>query len=170
MALIDDVKKTLRISLTAHDTEITDLIAAAKADLGICGLLTITETDPLIKRAIITYCKANFGWDNPESEKLQMSYESIRNHLSLSQDYAYFAVTFVVKNAAVVAIREAKIIFNDEEKLTNTLGTVIFYVRAGSNFEYAISHEDYIDYVDSNGDNYKVDISASITINITMVV
>lgn len=167
MALIDDVKQTLRITSTAYNTEIGDLILAAKADLGICGLLTISETDALIKRAIILYCKANFGY-NPDSGKLQASYESLRNHLSMSIDYAYFAVTFTVKNASAVAIDEAEIIFNGEYELTNASGVAIFYVRAGNNYEYTITHEDYQDYLDADGDPYNTDIAATTAINITM--
>lgn len=87
MALLDDVKTTLRISNTAFDTEISDLILSAKADLQLAGILTPDETDALTKRAITIYCKANFGWDNPDSDKLNQSYEMLKNHLSLSVDY-----------------------------------------------------------------------------------
>lgn len=85
----DDVKLALRISNTAYDAEITDLIAQAKADLKLCGLIDakIVDTDALIKRAIVTYAKANFGWDNPDTVRLQQSYEMIRNHLTQSLDY-----------------------------------------------------------------------------------
>lgn len=87
--MISTVKLALRISNSAYDTEISDLIAEAKADLKLCGLIEekIVETDALIKRAIVTYCKANFGLNNADSEKLQGSYEAIRNHLSMSIDY-----------------------------------------------------------------------------------
>jgi uncharacterized phage protein (predicted DNA packaging) len=91
MALLDVVKTALRI--TATDTGITgelqDLIDAAKADLALSGIATskIVDTDPLIKRAIITFCKANFGYDNPEAERFQRSYEMIKAHLALSTDY-----------------------------------------------------------------------------------
>jgi len=70
MALIDDVKKELRQNGTASDTEISDLIATAKADLLLSGVLTTDETNPLIKRALATYCKANFGFDNAVAERL----------------------------------------------------------------------------------------------------
>lgn len=165
MALIDDIKATLRISNTAYNTEITDLIAAAKAELGICGLLTITETDPLIKRAIILYCKSNFGYDNPDTEKLQQSYEMLRNHLSSSAEYAYFAVTFTVKNNSAVAIRNAEITFNGEIKTTNASGIAIFYVRASSNYTYSITADYYTS--DDDEDNL-VDVSADTAVNITL--
>jgi uncharacterized phage protein (predicted DNA packaging) len=88
--ILDDVKKVLRITNTAFDTEITDLIAAARQDLIISGILEAKandDADPLIKRAIQIYCKANFGWDNPDSESLQQSYVSLKMHLSLAEEY-----------------------------------------------------------------------------------
>ena len=145
--------------------EATDLIAAAKADLGIVGLLTITETDPLIKRAILTYCKANFGWNNPEAARLQESYEMLRNHLSMSADYAFFTVTFTVEDSATAtAIRLADVTFNDETKTTNESGQAIFYCRQGNNYEYSITADGY----ESDTDNY-LDVSASQTVEISLV-
>lgn len=90
MALLDDVKNVLRISGTDLDTEINDLINAAMADLVLVGVdfeMASDETDSLIRRAIMSYCKANFGWDNPEAERFQKSYDSLKMHLSLSADY-----------------------------------------------------------------------------------
>jgi hypothetical protein len=168
MALIDEMKQALRITSTAYNGEIADLILAAKADLGICGLLAIAESDALIKRAITLYCKANFGFSNPDADRLQQSYEMLRNHLSLSIDYAYFAVTFTVKNVLAVVIDEVEVLFDGETKLTNASGIAIFYVRAGNNYKYTLSHEDYIDYLDSDGDLYNIDIAATTAINITM--
>lgn len=167
MALIDDLKLALRISNTAYNTEISDLILAAKADLGICGLVSIADTDALIKRAIILYCKANFGFDNPDASKLQQSYEMLRNHLSLSADYAFFAVTFTVKNSSAVAIRNAIVTFADESKTTNASGMAIFYVRAGSNYTYVVSADGYS--ADDDEDNL-VDVSATTDITITLEV
>lgn len=89
MAILDDVKTSLRISNTAYDTEITDLINAAKADLILSGVLNakVIDTDALIKRAVTTYVKADFGWNNPDSAKLKASYDSLKNHLTLSAEY-----------------------------------------------------------------------------------
>lgn len=89
MALIDDVKKRIRMVSTLNDGEVLDLIDEAKSKLKAVGVLDskIVETDPLIKCAIITYCKANFGIDNPEYEKLNFSFELIRNELSMMTDY-----------------------------------------------------------------------------------
>ncbi|TCT23388.1 putative phage protein (predicted DNA packaging) [Melghiribacillus thermohalophilus] len=89
MALLDDVKLALRISNSAFDNEINDLIEAAKADLILSGVeeTRLDVTDPLIKRAIKTYVKAQFGFDNPDAERLQQSYEMLKMHLTLSTEY-----------------------------------------------------------------------------------
>lgn len=90
MAILDDVKQALRITSSAFDDEVNDLIAAGKADLiqsGVSSTKATDDTDPLIKRAIIVYCKANFGYDNPEADRFQKSYDMLKQHLSLAGDY-----------------------------------------------------------------------------------
>lgn len=90
MALIDDIKITLRISDVAYDGEINDLIASAQDDLilaGVSSIIVSDTTDPLIKRVITLYCKANFGFSNPDADRLQKSYDLLKMHLSLAADY-----------------------------------------------------------------------------------
>lgn len=50
------------------------------------------DDDPLIKRAVKTYAKANYGLDSPNAERFQESYEMLKQHLSLSGDYNAHAV------------------------------------------------------------------------------
>lgn len=76
--------KTLNVQIT---DEIVDLIEAAKIDLSISGVKVIKESDPIIQRAIILYCKANFGLDNKDSEKYQKSYDLLKASLCLCGDY-----------------------------------------------------------------------------------
>lgn len=85
--MLDSIKVSLRITNTAFDNEINDLIDAANKDLNIAGVLLKDDYDPLIKRAITIYVKANFGWDNPDAERLQESYLMLKQHLALSGDY-----------------------------------------------------------------------------------
>jgi hypothetical protein len=89
MALIDDVKVNLRLSSTSFDSsEITPLIEACKKDLQLAGLhqTRILDADPLIKRAVILYCKAYFGFNN-EFEKYANAYEFQKKSLACSEDY-----------------------------------------------------------------------------------
>ena len=94
--LLGDIKDALRVSGNDLDTEVADLIDAAKADLQLSGVHPdkIVDTDPLIKRAVTVYCKANFGYDDPKmSDRYQESYNSLRNHLTLSAEYTEAVIT-----------------------------------------------------------------------------
>ncbi|EGS9998291.1 DNA-packaging protein [Clostridium perfringens] len=85
--MLEKVKLSLRIKSDAFNIEILEMIEAAKLDLSISGIKKIEEDDPLIQQAIKTYCKANFGLDNKDSEKYQKSYNMLKEHLSLCGDY-----------------------------------------------------------------------------------
>ena len=80
------VRHSVRLSSTVHDGELT----AARADLVLGGVLEAKandETDPLIKKAVTTYVKAEFGLDNEDADRLRASYKEQRNGLSLSDSY-----------------------------------------------------------------------------------
>lgn len=88
--MIDVVKKAVRISHNALDDELEDLIEASRYDLNLSGVSNLKandDTDPLIKRAIITYVKANFISDAKEAERFLASYNMLKNHLTLAGDY-----------------------------------------------------------------------------------
>lgn len=84
------VRQYMRLTTKAHDSEIKDLIKAARADLVLGGVIEAKandEKDPLILRAVATYVKAEFGLDNEDSEKYRASYKEQRNGLALSDEY-----------------------------------------------------------------------------------
>lgn len=88
--MLDLVKKALRIMTDAFDDELNMLIEAACMDLGIAGVIedaAITNSnDALIQRAIITYCKMNFGL--PEDyDRLKSSYDEQKAQLATSTGY-----------------------------------------------------------------------------------
>ena len=86
MATLDKVKMGLRITTTAYDEELTDLIAAAKLDLGIAGVEVPSTLDEIVTRAIITYCKMSFGL--PEDyDRLKMSYDEQKAQLVTATGY-----------------------------------------------------------------------------------
>lgn len=92
MALLDDVKVACRVTTTAFDNELADLISAAFADIGITdvdpNLLTSADTVPLIKRAVLTYCKMNFGTvDDGVYDRLKDSYDEQKRQLMMSGTY-----------------------------------------------------------------------------------
>jgi len=88
--VFSSIKQALRLSTDVFDDEINDLIEAARQDLilsGVSETKASNDEDPLIKRAITIYVKAHFGWDNPDAERLQQSYDMLKMHLTLSQEY-----------------------------------------------------------------------------------
>ncbi len=84
--MLNKVKLALRISNTAYDSEITDLINACKKELELAGIASsnIVDTDGIIIQTIISYCKAYFGYDNPDAERYIRSYESLKSFLCLN--------------------------------------------------------------------------------------
>lgn len=88
--MLEKVKLALRITTTAFDSELNDLIAAAKIDLGIAGVLVPATTDSsldvIIQKAIITYCKLNFG-EPDEYDRLKASYDEQKAQLSMATGY-----------------------------------------------------------------------------------
>lgn len=84
--MLEKVKLALRISTSAFDEELQDLIEAAYADLNIAGVRTVNSDDPLIQRAVITYCKCNFG--NPEQyDRLKRSYAEQKAQMMVATGY-----------------------------------------------------------------------------------
>lgn len=83
--MLDEVKLSLRIKTDAFDEEIKSLIEAAKKDLYNAGI-QVQIANPLIKLAIKTYCKINFG-ENENAEKLQKSYNSLIAKLQIAEGY-----------------------------------------------------------------------------------
>lgn len=84
--MLELVKLALRITTDAFDTELNLLIAAAQTDLGIAGVTLPAELDPICQRAIITYCKMNFG-EPDEYDRLKASYDEQKAQLSMATGY-----------------------------------------------------------------------------------
>lgn len=87
--MLDKVKLALRVSGTAFDDEITDIIEAAKEDLYAGGVSaeSVKEGGAMVNRAIVTYAKANYGMANPDSEKYYESYQNMREKLAFSGNH-----------------------------------------------------------------------------------
>lgn len=168
MAILDDVKAALRISAstTLFNTEVSDLIAAARDDLRLSGVLTTKVTndaDTLIRRAITVYCKANFGYDNADADRLQKSYDMIKAHLTLSQEYTAFDVTFTVKVGAT-PLPDAIVTFNGQTIITNSSGVALFTgLKESQNNEYTVTLDGYADVAD------EVDVNGTTSVNVAMV-
>lgn len=87
--ILSKVKVALRIATDDFDAEITDLINACLLDLGIAGITENDTTNALIIRAIITYCRANFGDANgvEEYDRLKASYDEQKAQMQMATGY-----------------------------------------------------------------------------------
>ena len=85
--ILNKVKLALRIKTDAFDEELNELIMAAATDLGIAGVIVKSENpEPILSRAIITYCKMSFGL--PEDyDRLKRSYDEQKAQLSNATGY-----------------------------------------------------------------------------------
>lgn len=84
--MLEKVKLALRITTDAFDFELLDLIEAARQDLGIAGVVIPAEIDAIVSRAIITYCRLNFG-EPDEYDRLKRSYDEQKAQLSMATGY-----------------------------------------------------------------------------------
>ena len=94
MDFLDTVKMALRITTDVFDDELELLISAGAKDLGIAGvdMDSLTDADPLVARALITYCKANFGLPD-DYDRLKASYDEQKAQLSNATGYTDWSVS-----------------------------------------------------------------------------
>lgn len=84
--MLEKVKKTLRLTTDIFDDSIEDLIDAALGDLGIAGVDNLDTSDPMVIRAVETYCKLHFG-EPEEADRLKRSYDEQKAQLSTNSRY-----------------------------------------------------------------------------------
>lgn len=92
--MLDKVKLALRIVGDDFDEELTDLINACLIDLRIGGAngVNVITTDPLTIRAVITYCKMNFG-QSEDYDRLKRSYDEQKSQMSMATTYTVWGDT-----------------------------------------------------------------------------
>lgn len=93
MALLDDIKVALRVTSTATDTEIQQLIDACLSDMERVGidsmLLDEKQLDPIARSAIMCFCKARYGFDNDDAVRYEQAYRQTVIDLMNSQANKY---------------------------------------------------------------------------------
>lgn len=94
MALLDSVKVACRVTSTAYDAELTELIASAFADIGITDVKSAAleqESAPaLVIQAVKTYCRINHPYEGMDAgvlERLKASYDEQKAQLLMSSAY-----------------------------------------------------------------------------------
>ncbi len=85
--MLEAVKRALRLTVNAYDEEIVDLIAAAEKDLALAGVtMADMETDALVRRAIVTYCRVHFGTPD-DYDRLKASYDEQKAQMQMATGY-----------------------------------------------------------------------------------
>lgn len=86
--IIERVKGALRIVDNDFNEEVEGLIEAGLADLGIAGVNGehAMISDPLVYRAVVTYCKMHFG-EPDKYEQYKKSYDEQKAQLQMASGY-----------------------------------------------------------------------------------
>lgn len=92
--MLEKIKKSLGITSSVFDDEITDNISAALADMEYTTDITnLEDTDPLIVKAVQTYCayQHNLLHGNADlSDKFKTSYEEQKKALLMASFYTTY--------------------------------------------------------------------------------
>lgn len=92
--LIGKAKLAMKITTTAYDDDISDLIDAAKLDLGIAGVIPPNTLDALCERAIITYVMVHFmGTADSDYDRLKKSYDEQKAQMQTATGYTSWGAT-----------------------------------------------------------------------------
>lgn len=91
-ALIAKAKMAARITTTAFDTQVGDLLDAALLDMGVAGVDVPSTLDVLVEQAAITYFLLHFGQPD-EYDRLKRSYDEQKAQLSTCTGYTNWLVT-----------------------------------------------------------------------------
>lgn len=83
--MLEKAKLALRIKTDAFDSEITDLINAAKAVLATRGV-KIDPIEPMTQQAILTYVRMNFGQPD-DYDRLKEAWETQLGQLMTTTGY-----------------------------------------------------------------------------------
>lgn len=80
------VKLALRVTTNAFDNEIDGLINAAMLDMGLAGVTNDSLSDALVLRAVVTYCRLNFGQPD-DYDRLKASYDEQKAQMGMATGY-----------------------------------------------------------------------------------
>ena len=86
MTILAAVKIALRITTNSFDAELAELIEAGQADLRLAGIINLDTSDPLVRRAVITYCRLNFGQPD-DYDRLKASYDEQKRQMGMATGY-----------------------------------------------------------------------------------
>lgn len=84
--LINKAKLAARITTTAFDSQVSDLLDAGLLDMGVAGVEVPETVDALVETAAVTYFLMHFGQPD-EYDRLKRSYDEQKAQLSTCTGY-----------------------------------------------------------------------------------
>lgn len=90
--LLDACREALRIpaDCTDFDAEIEDLIEAARAAMragGVADTVAVDDSNATVRLAVKVYCRAKFGMDNPDADRLNQSFDDLLTMMGGSSEF-----------------------------------------------------------------------------------
>ena len=91
-SLLLKIKKSLRISHSALDDDLSDTITACLADLKVCGVKVpekdnTQEMDSLVLNAIKLYCRQAYTDDTAKAAEYGRRYDALKSCLMMAEGY-----------------------------------------------------------------------------------
>lgn len=86
MSLLDDVKKSIRISNNKSDDDLQAEINAAKLRMRVAGVELSDETDDLVVAAVKAYVKGVYNYQG-DGEKWLERFNDLLNVMPLAREY-----------------------------------------------------------------------------------
>lgn len=84
--ILSAAKMALRVTTNAFDNEILGLISAALYDMQRAGITNTDTSDPLVRRAVITFCRLNFGQPD-DYDRLKKFYDEQKAQMGMATGY-----------------------------------------------------------------------------------
>ena len=86
MNILAAARLALRVTTTAFDDQIKDLIDAALLDLEAAGITYADPNDALVRQAVVTYVRMHFGQPD-DFDRLKASYDEQKAQMSTRTGY-----------------------------------------------------------------------------------
>ena len=86
MTILTAARMALRVTTTAFDDQISDLIDAALLDLEAAGITYADPNDALVRQAVVTYVRMHFGQPD-DFDRLKASYDEQKAQMSTRTGY-----------------------------------------------------------------------------------
>lgn len=85
--IVEKVKTDLRITHTALDEDITDMVSACLDDLDIAGVRALAPYDATVVAAVKLYCRAAYTDDTGKADAYMARYNAMKSTMMMAERY-----------------------------------------------------------------------------------